>query len=240
MKRLTTTERNEIYLLHQNKERSEIIAEKFSVTTSTINRVIADYNEKNGIVSRTSPPRKPLKDIMGVFFGELEVIERIYVKKRSPWQYRCKCHKCGSEDFIRTAKGLTERKNRTCGCVIWERKKGKDSPFFKGVGDIGFTFWNTVKKNAKLRNIDFDITLEYVWDLFLKQEKRCALSGVDITFGKSNYDETTASLDRIESNKGYCDGNVQWVHKTVNFMKHDLTEENLLYFCKNIVKWNRN
>ncbi len=29
----------------------------------------------------------------------------------------------------------------------------------------------------------------------------------------------TASLDRINSKKGYVKGNIQWVHKNVNFMK---------------------
>ncbi len=240
MKRLTLIERDEIYSLHQQNLRSEEIAVKYEVTSATINRVIADQNKRYGGLSRNRVPNKPKHDLIGKRFGELEVIELIAPKKRHPWLYRCKCHKCGSIDFIRSAKTLLERKNTTCGCIDWERKRGKESPFYKGIGEISGAFWNIIKRNARLRNIDFDISLDFVWNLYLKQNKKCALSGVDIDFGKSNYDETTASLDRIASTKGYSEENVQWVHKSVNFMKHDLTEKKFLYYCKKIVEWNKN
>ena len=44
------------------------------------------------------------------------------------------------------------------------------------------------------------------------------------------------SLDRIDSKKGYVKGNVQWVHKTVNRLKMDLSEEELMYWCNLIVR----
>lgn len=238
MKRLTQVERDEIFILHQEKLRSEEIAKQYEVTSSTINRVIGEKNRNYGNLIRQRTSNKPKHNLIGKSYGELEVIELIAPEKRHSWLYRCKCHKCGNTDFVRTAKALLERKNTTCGCVDWERKKGKENPFYKGVGEISGGFWGVVKKNARLRNIDIDITLDYAWDLYLKQNKKCALSGVDIDFGKSNYDETTASLDRIDSNIGYCEGNIQWVHKSVNFMKHDLNEGNFLYFCKKIVEWN--
>ena len=31
----------------------------------------------------------------------------------------------------------------------------------------------------------------------------------------------TASLDRIDSTKGYVRGNIQWVHKDINWFKRD-------------------
>jgi len=238
MKRLTTIERDEIYSLHQQNLRSEDIAHQYEVVTATVNRVIDNQNKKHGNLSRHRAPNKPKHNLIGKRLGELEVIELIPPQKRHSWLYRCKCHKCGSTDFIRTAKALSERKNTTCGCIDWERKKGKNSPFYSGVGDISGGFWCVVKKNAKQRNIDFDITIDFAWNLYLKQNKKCALCGIEIDFGKSNYDETTASLDRIDSNRGYCDENVQWVHKSVNFMKHDLSEENFLFYCKKIVEWN--
>jgi hypothetical protein len=42
----------------------------------------------------------------------------------------------------------------------------------------------------------------------------------------------TASLDRIDSSKGYFKGNVQWIHKDLNVMKMDLTEEKFIDYCK--------
>jgi hypothetical protein len=43
--------------------------------------------------------------------------------------------------------------------------------------------------------------------------------------------ETTASLDRIDSSKGYIEGNLQWVHKDVNIMKMDLSQVEFIDYC---------
>jgi hypothetical protein len=62
------------------------------------------------------------------------------------------------------------------------------------------------------------------------------------TIHGDKHGETTASLDRINSKKGYTKDNVQWVHKWINFMKQDLDEEEFITFCEAIVnyKLNRN
>ena len=48
----------------------------------------------------------------------------------------------------------------------------------------------------------------------------------------------TASLDRIDSTKSYNVGNVQWVHKDINFMKGSLSENKFIEYCNLIVKNN--
>lgn len=83
----------------------------------------------------------------------------------------------------------------------------------------------------------------YLWKLFLKQNGKCALSGLGISFGGligEKRSSTTASLDRINSTKGYIKGNVQWVHKHINKMKWDFDQNYFLslieYIHKNIVR----
>ena len=46
----------------------------------------------------------------------------------------------------------------------------------------------------------------------------------------------TASLDRIDSTKGYIEGNVQWVDKIVNAMKWNIPEKYFIEICKTIAK----
>lgn len=41
-----------------------------------------------------------------------------------------------------------------------------------------------------------------------------------------------ASLDRIDSSKGYIPGNVQWVDKRVNYMKQALPEGEFAELCR--------
>lgn len=49
-------------------------------------------------------------------------------------------------------------------------------------------------------------------------------------------DETTASLDRIQNDKGYIEGNVQWVHKDINRMKNIFEQNYFIDICKKIIE----
>ena len=81
-----------------------------------------------------------------------------------------------------------------------------------------------------------------MWDLFISQNKKCALTGVDINIVNTtishNYLINTASLDRIDNNKGYIKGNVRWLHKIVNQIKSDIEDRDLIYICHLISIYN--
>ena len=119
------------------------------------------------------------------------------------------------------------------------RKKGSESPYFKGVGELPMDFFNHIRQGAtkpqKYREAkEFTITIEYAWELYLKQGRKCALSGMDIGFLEregSRGRRCSASLDRIDSAKGYVEGNVQWVHKHVNIMKNKYPLDYFLKLC---------
>jgi len=114
---------------------------------------------------------------------------------------------------------------------------------WKGYEEIAGTRWSSYQKGAAARGFVFEITIEYAWDLFLKQERRCAISGMFIDFDMSldnlrkyGHQSGLASLDRIDSNQGYVEGNVQWVHKLVNRMKMNLDEVEFFSIVKQICK----
>jgi hypothetical protein len=97
--------------------------------------------------------------------------------------------------------------------------------------------WGQIKRGSrrKSRTLPFEISMNYVWELYKKQNGICALSGVKLSMPLSHRDKSyTASLDRIDSSKGYIEGNVQWVHKDVNIMKQDLPDEVFVDWCKKI------
>jgi hypothetical protein len=112
--------------------------------------------------------------------------------------------------------------------------------FWTGHGEISGTYWSRLKHDASKRELEFDMSIEDGWNLFLKQGRKCALSGVSIKFAKMTNDYwrrgTTASLDRIDSSVGYVSGNVQWVHKTVNKMKQNIPESELLKWCRLLIQ----
>lgn len=122
------------------------------------------------------------------------------------------------------------------------RPHNKKHHLWRGHGEISSSFFNFLKIRSKRKNIEFNLTIEYIWDIFLKQNKKCKYSLVNLQFAEINNDfkNKTASLDRIDSSKGYIEGNVQWVHKDVNFMKYNLTELDFLRVCKNVTIFQKN
>ena len=96
---------------------------------------------------------------------------------------------------------------------------------------ICITFFKKIQSNAIKRGLSFDLDIDYLWDLFLKQNKKCALTKVDINIVNAtisyNYHLNTASLDRIDSSKGYEKDNIRWVHKAINHIKSDIDDNDI-------------
>lgn len=87
------------------------------------------------------------------------------------------------------------------------------------------------------QNTDFNITIDYLKYLWNKQDGKCALSGIDMTYiFNSGRISTNISIDRIIPSKGYTMGNIQLVCMACNQIKSDLTEEEMYNFCKKIVE----
>jgi hypothetical protein len=111
-------------------------------------------------------------------------------------------------------------------------QKRENNPAWKGYKDIPYNwFSNYFKRSGKFG----DITIEQVYDLWIAQDKKCALSGVSIGF----YDDSkthTCSIDRIDSSGGYTLANIQLVHKDVNIMKNKFEQAYFTEMCRLISK----
>ncbi len=49
----------------------------------------------------------------------------------------------------------------------------------------------------------------------------------------------TASLDRIDSTKGYTLDNIQWIHKDLNKMKMNFANDYFIKTCKLVAENNK-
>ena len=60
------------------------------------------------------------------------------------------------------------------------------------------------------------------------------MTGCKLRFNRisKSYKGKTASLDRIDSSKGYTIDNIWWIHKFANDTKWDLSLERYIYLCK--------
>jgi hypothetical protein len=118
------------------------------------------------------------------------------------------------------------RNIKSCGCKNY--LKGSESPHWRGRFGISSSYWTRTKFGAKKRGFDFKINERDAYLVLQKQKNLCALSGIPIILEKD------ASLDRIDSKKGYVKGNIQWLHKDINRIKSDLDQNYFISLCKQI------
>ena len=176
------------------------------------------------------------ENLIGKKFGKWTVLEQFedrYPSGNKKYMTKCKCD-CGvTKPVIQLS--LKNGRSKSCGCDkdFYKRMQGKNSNLFKGHGDISAKFWGTTKRKAERRNIDFSISIEEAWEIFLSQDRKCKLSGIDLHFGKVKV-KAIASLDRINSNKAYTIDNVQWVHKHINIMKNIYSQDYFVSLCKKV------
>lgn len=169
---------------------------------------------------------------IGEKWGSYEVVSKLEIKASNGsalWLCRCKC---GRTRHV-TTNDVKRRKAKQCSNCANR----------KYVGKLSGTFYGHIKHGASSRKIEFDVTQEYLWELYQKQHGKCKLSGIPIDFADTleehkKYRLTTASLDRIDSSKGYTETNVQWIHKDINMMKQRFSQEYFIQICKNIAENN--
>lgn len=180
---------------------------------------------------------KQKKNLIGKTFGKLTVISESQNRKNDPAPYwNCKCE-CGATSTVRS-QNLTGGITKTCGGLF--HRTGANHIRWTGCGEISGRYICDLKKHAKQRMLKFTVSKDFLWNQFLKQNKCCALTGRHLTFcnGVKKYD-TTASLDRIDSLKGYVEGNVQWVHKDINWFKRDYPQADFVKMCKEVANYIR-
>lgn len=217
---------NDLY--HIQKKRIKQIAKELNVGKTTIRRWMKKFN---------IPIRPRTTDLTGQTIGKWFVIYKIPYKKDNDnhaiWRVKCVC---GYESDV---VDCALRNGESNGCNSCKYKSGNKHRNWKGCGELSATHWTRIKDSAKSkgrrknRTLEFDLTIDYVWNLFVEQNRRCAITNLPLQFGSYTIKkETTASLDRIDSSKGYIKGNVQWVHKTINKMKQDIPLNKFKEFCK--------
>jgi hypothetical protein len=92
------------------------------------------------------------------------------------------------------------------------------------------------KSRAKIHNLKFNIDSKYVTKLVLECNGKCQATGLNLsTITNCPY---KASLDRIDSNKGYVKGNVRVVATMFNFMKQDYSDLQFAQIAKAFLKNN--
>lgn len=104
--------------------------------------------------------------------------------------------------------------------------------------------WHGIIDRSKRRGWNCDITIDYLRELWCKQNGLCAISNIPMTYiFNSGRTPTNLSVDRIDSKKPYTKDNIQLVCMAVNQMKSDLDNATFYRFCEAVVEnasqWNK-
>ena len=100
---------------------------------------------------------------------------------------------------------------------------------------IGIVYSN-MQTRAREKKQRVGVDREYMIKLLEEANGICALSGLQLS--SIIGDPMRASPDRIDSSKGYVEGNIQWVGSSLNAAKRDYTLEQFIAMCKAVAKHN--
>ena len=117
---------------------------------------------------------------------------------------------------------------------IYKSRLDKYSPFKYSL--------NKARSRSRQRGEETDLTLEYLKKIYDNQNGLCPYTDIKMELPRSSQDEdikkspTKLSLDRIDPNKGYIQGNVEFVCYCINVMKNDFSKRETLNFISRIRK----
>lgn len=96
---------------------------------------------------------------------------------------------------------------------------------------------NSVKRNAKIRGIYFELTKVDIQDIIVTH---CPILGIELDYGLFNkgvHGHNSPSLDRINPHLGYVKSNIRIVSDIFNKMKYTSTDTELTQYCTKITEY---
>jgi hypothetical protein len=105
-------------------------------------------------------------------------------------------------------------------------------------------YWSKVitriQQSGRQRGLIVALTKDDLIGLYLQQDGRCALTGLDMDWRAKGYSVrggramTAPSVDRIDSHGNYTLDNVHLVMNVINVMKNDLATDQFVMLCEQV------
>lgn len=111
---------------------------------------------------------------------------------------------------------------------------------------ISFLRGNLVRAANRDSAQEISIDLDYLFEVGEQQGWQCALTGDDLEFTRGGTywggkwcNPYSCTIDRIDSNKGYVEGNIQLVTWYINSIKGNTPNQDFIEICKSVARYNR-
>ncbi len=143
-------------------------------------------------------------------------------------------------------KGYPTACSRSCGAVLRNHKHAKGNLANLRSRQDEFSsfryFMNKARAKDRAHYGKTDIDVAFLRELWQKQDGTCPYTGIKMELPHNTQSfhikgtPCKASLDRIDSSKGYVRGNVEFVCLAVNYAKNGFSKEQMLEFFSRVVK----
>lgn len=150
----------------------------------------------------------------------------------TPKEYRAQYYQNNKHKWQERAITHRDRKNelaREYAARNKELVREKSIRWIKN--NFEYNLWSQAKRRATRDGLEFSLDRE---DVVIPTY--CPYLNVKLTkeWGKGQL-PTNASIDRIDSSKGYIKGNIQVISRLANTMKSNATKEELIVFATNVL-----
>lgn len=178
---------------------------------------------------------RPKKDITGMKFNQLEVLEwlgfkevGLQGKRRSV--YKCKCS-CGNECNV-TQTDLKSGNVKSCGCRLKDNKTSYKGQNYSTISAI----FNNYRQSAKRHDRKFELTREQVVSLIASDCYYCGDSPKLEKKSQNKWDKPLMynGIDRVDNSEGYTVKNTVPCCMSCNFLKKDISQDEFLNIIKKI------
>jgi len=178
---------------------------------------------------------------------EIKELEEFYRNRGGKYGLNSRCKKCDNKAHLQYYYKNQDIVNTKNKAKYHQRTRSPEFVLAPNDTHLGYykthaTFVNRVtgKRSNGTSPKKFSLKLEDLQKIWPTPPK-CALSGLPITLGKTQHDihMQSASLDRIDSSKGYELGNIQWVDKRIQKMKNNLSDDDFISLCGAVWEHNK-
>lgn len=115
----------------------------------------------------------------------------------------------------------------------YERKRKRE--YDNSPMGIAVMLCSVAKKRAQKRNINFNLTTDYVYSI-LPVPLVCPLLNITLTHGNKKAQAASPTLDRIKPELGYIQGNVMVISYLANMIKSTATANQIMLVAQNLKK----
>lgn len=152
---------------------------------------------------------------------------------------KCKTKKRRRRDrFCLECEPLYNRSPKRMQYAIDYNRKLRENTGERGRYHILMKILVGVRKRCRTHSLPYDLSTDYLMSLWDSQNGCCYYTGVPLSWGVTTHQPDSASVDRLEPDRGYVRGNVALCTLKMNVTKSNRTEEELYQLCQLVLDIN--